>query len=687
VVGCNAGQCVFQNQPDGAPLAAQKQGDCTSIVCDGTGGTRLEPLPSDTEDDGKVCTLDTCDGTTPLHTAQASVPCYSGPPGTMGVGTCTGGVQQCGPDGNTVGACAGEVVPAEESCLSPLDEDCDGQANESGPGCNCVPGEQQGCYTGPLGTADVGECKSGSRVCDASGLGFGPCAGEAHPSVEDCDAAGKDEDCDGQINESGPSCVCGDGWVSNGEPCDAAGESAACDGDCTPVACGDGVVNVAAGEDCEDGNQNDADTCSSACKAQVVLAVAPGFNHTCALLSGGKVKCWGESSAGQVGLGDSSARGDQPGEMGAQLPFVDLGPGASVTALSAGEYFTCAVLAGGALKCWGFNNNGQLGRGDTLPRGNLPGQMGAALPKIDLGPGVAVTAVSAGRNFACAVLAGGPLKCWGKNYFGQLGLGDGNNRGDDPGEMGAALPTVDLGPGAKVTSVAAGTLHTCAILSGGAVKCWGLGGILGTGDMASHGGAPGTMGAALPFVDLGPSASAVALAAGSGHTCALLTTGKVKCWGDNNQGQLGLGDNGSRGNQPGQMGAQLPIVDLGPSYEAVAITAHLNFSCALLSTGNVKCWGQDDYGALGLGDTGAHGMFSGEMGSNLPSVSLGQQAPSAVAIGSANDHTCAVVGPRLKCWGFNGFGTLGLGDTVSRGDQPNEMGDALPYILLFNNSW
>jgi LPXTG-motif cell wall-anchored protein len=124
--------------------------------------------------------------------------------------------------------------------------------------------------------------------------------------------------------------------------------------------------------------------------------------------------------------------------MGAALPVVDLGSGVTATAISTGNSHTCALLSSGAVKCWGYNDNGQLGLGDTNKRGDGPGEMGAALPVVDLGSGVTVTAISTGDEHTCA-LSSGAVKCWGANGYGQLGLGDTNKRGDGF-EMGDYLP-------------------------------------------------------------------------------------------------------------------------------------------------------------------------------------------------------------------------------------------------------
>ncbi|KAG2499270.1 hypothetical protein HYH03_002848 [Edaphochlamys debaryana] len=208
---------------------------------------------------------------------------------------------------------------------------------------------------------------------------------------------------------------------------------------------------------------------------------------TCVILApGGRVKCWGSNGFGQLGQGVgadhmfSTAVGGRPGQMGDNLKPIELGTGLSASALSVSTH-VCAVLQpGGRLKCWGNNDNGQLGQGTRAKTiGERPGEMGDALRPVDVGTGLRVEAVAAGSWHTCALLQpGGLVKCWGMNFFGQLGTGDrsplGVNTGDAPGEMGDALDPVDLGWGVRATAIAAGEMHTCAVLQpGGIVKCWG----------------------------------------------------------------------------------------------------------------------------------------------------------------------------------------------------------------------
>jgi E3 ubiquitin-protein ligase HERC3 len=161
------------------------------------------------------------------------------------------------------------------------------------------------------------------------------------------------------------------------------------------------------------------------------------------LLDDGTVKCWGGTEQGDLGLGDTETRGDEPSEMGEALPAVDLRGTSAIESISAATS-TCALFVSGQIQCWGPNASGNLGLGDEQTRGDGPGEMGGVLPFIDLGPGARVVAVAAGRSHSCAVLDNGKAKCWGRNQFGGLGLGDTDSRGDQPGEMGQGLPTIDL---------------------------------------------------------------------------------------------------------------------------------------------------------------------------------------------------------------------------------------------------
>ncbi|MGB0730354.1 MAG: RCC1 domain-containing protein, partial [Ilumatobacteraceae bacterium] len=429
--------------------------------------------------------------------------------------------------------------------------------------------------------------------------------------------------------------------------------------------------------------------------------VFAGELHACALLSDGTLKCWGRNESGELGLGDNDYRGDGEGEMGDNLPAVNLGSIDEVVSFSGGRVFSCAIVDTGfflgyqRVKCWGYGDNGELGQGDRVSRGDDANEMGDDLDLVALGsytiggftyqhsPG----AIATGRHHACVIFddnnAPGSVKCWGGNSDGRLGLGDTVARGDGPGEMGDNLPEVDLGSGRTAVAIEAGSRHTCTVLDNGSVKCWGHNyrGQLGLGDTDERGDDAGEMGDDLPVVDLGSGQTAVAVSAGTTHTCAILDGGSVKCWGANSSGQLGLGDTDDRGDDPNEMGDNLPVVDLGSGRTAVAVSAGGNHTCALLDDGSVKCWGSNDFGQLGNDLAAYLGDGAGEMGDVLPTVMLGDGI-DAEQISSAFSSTCALlVGGSVKCWGANSSGQLGQGDTLRRG-RVGDMGDDLPAVRV-----
>jgi len=649
-VDCKNARCVFQDALAGAPVIEQTAGDCTELVCNGKGNIEAVPSLEDFANDGNPCTIDTCEGTIPIHVHATLVPCYSGPSGTKGVGVCHSGIQTCDALGYPVGGCANEVVPEEEeSCISPLDEDCDGLADE-GLTCVCIPGSTKACYGGPGETEGVGACRAGTATCTPDGLP-GPCLGDVKPTSESCDAGMTDEDCDGQVNEEGDGCFCGDGFVS------------------TDI------------EDCDDGNTLDGDGCPGTC-TRVVTSLAVGGLFACAILDDGRLKCWGNNQFGQLGLGDMNNRGDGPDEMRKNLPEVVLGNGQSAVSLALGDTHMCAVLNDGTVKCWGQNTYGQLGASDTANRGDEPNEMGDSLLAVDLGTGNKAIAVSAGLAHTCALLEGGSVKCWGWNAFGQLGLGDTANRGDDVNEMGEALPVVDLGAPKKVKAIACGQFHSCALFDDGSVKCWGLNssGELGLGDTSSRGATAGTMGDLLPPIDLGTTKTATAVYANR-HTCVILQSGNVKCWGWNSDGNLGVGDVNHRGDEPGEMGTALPIIDFGILSPAVSLGVGNSHSCAVLSDATVRCWGSNGFGELGLGDNQTRGDQPEDMGNMLPAVNWGTVPVTRVVPGGYS--TCVILqNGRIKCCGLNAQGQLGLGDTQDRGGKASDMGYNLPYVSL-----
>ncbi len=574
-------------------------------------------------------------------------------------------------------------------------------------GCNEIVGAEPPSLGGGGDGGDIGGVGAAGGAAGeepASGPGGADGQSTSGPGGADGQSTGGLGGADGQFTGgsggAGGGATTGSGGA-DGEECDPQ------DGDCV---CGDGDVDP--GEECDDGGIGDGDACSSACEEQRVLQVEAGNTHVCALLNHGKVKCWGNYQ--WLGLGDlgnsHNHRGDAPGEMGATLEPVNLGAGLVAVEIAAGATHMCARFDDGKVKCWGANNVGQLGLGNTLNRGLDLNKMGDNLPYVKLGTGRTAKSLTAGGNHTCALLDNGAVKCWGANGAGQLGLGNTEHRGDEPGEMDDDLTPVNLGHDLVVQSLSSGATHTCALFTSGKVKCWGgnASGQLGLGDTDARGDGPSSeMGNNLKFVALGIGQTATTISAGWGYTCAVLTGGALKCWGNSSSGQLGYGNTKIRGDQPGEMGDNLPAINLGAGETAVAVATssgngERHHTCALLTGGQVKCWGANNKGQLGLGFKAQLGDESGEMGANLPLVQLGAgKAAVALSLGASKDffqnaadeyigagYTCALFADgSTKCWGAGGYGVLGQGSITSLGDNGGEMGDNLPTIKLFSSQW
>ena len=419
--------------------------------------------------------------------------------------------------------------------------------------------------------------------------------------------------------------------------------------------------------------------------AAVKLAV--GYSHSCANLGFSSMKCWGKNDSGQLGQGHTNNLGDGSDEMGDYLSAIDVN--GNVVEIAVGKNHSCALLDDGSVKCWGDNQYGQLGIDSIADIGDESSEMGSNLTSVNLGTGRTAMEIVTGGDHTCARLDNSSVKCWGYNEFGQLGQDSTNDVGDVAGDM-AALSAINLGTDRTAVQVAAGENFTCARLDNGNVKCWGSNsnGQLGQGDTDRRGDSSGDM-SLLTKIDLndtGPiSRTATQIVAGYKHVCALLDNSTVKCWGQNGEdsGKLGLGTiEENRGDGPSEMGENLPSVDLGTGRIAIQITAGSFHTCALLDYGSVKCWGQNEYGQLGIGNKDPKGTDPSEMGDALAVVNLGA---SAIELSAGYRHSCALlVNGKVKCWGLNQFGQLGLGDTDTRGDASGDM-DNLPYVNLSSN--
>jgi alpha-tubulin suppressor-like RCC1 family protein len=321
-----------------------------------------------------------------------------------------------------------------------------------------------------------------------------------------------------------------------------------------------------------------------------VVALAAGAWHTCALLNTGGLVCWGDNDLGQLGDGTTTSR---------STPVSVSGLSTGVAAVSAGQLHTCALTTTGAVDCWGYNGDGEVGDGTTTNR-----PVPTAVPSLTTG----VTHISAGGYHSCAVMSDGSAQCWGANDFGDLGDGT---------TTASSVPVVVAGLAGPLANISAGGAYTCAVSVAGGAQCWGSNrdGQLGDGTGANSGA---------PVNVSGLTSGVAGIAAGLGHACAVTTSGAVQCWGD--------GDDGDLGNSATTTSlAPVGVTGLGSGVASIGVGEYQ--SCAVLTTGVLDCWGSNTNGQVGDGTT-----------TNRPSpvtVNLGGTTvvtPVAVSIGSASTY-------------------------------------------------
>lgn len=355
-----------------------------------------------------------------------------------------------------------------------------------------------------------------------------------------------------------------------------------------------------------------------------------------------------------------------------------------------GGDFTCALSPEGKVKCWGDNSDYQLGTGDNVPYGLLPGTMGLYLPTVNLGKGFVASELCSGEGFSCAASKTGQVKCWGTSTKGALGQGLSVGPTKD---MGDALPYTDLGSGFKAKTLACGAYHVCALDSAGKGKCWGNNdkGQLGLGDVINRGNKSDQMGDHLAF--LATKRPIKMISAGRNFSCALIDN-EVKCWGSASRGQLGQQNRTDLADKPTTVNIdQIPAI----AFEAPGVTIKIrkmmsgySHSCILYeknATDHVKCWGANQTelfykGFLGVGtEKPWYGSDPDTMGASLPEVNL--DMPKIVDIQPHGEFSCAQ-GPlgRVRCWGHGTQGELGLGERASRGASAIQMGKNLPFVDL-----
>jgi alpha-tubulin suppressor-like RCC1 family protein len=411
--------------------------------------------------------------------------------------------------------------------------------------------------------------------------------------------------------------------------------------------------------------------------------LASGENHTCSILDNGGVTCWGSGFDGQLGYGNTTSIGDDetPATNPVNGGIVALPGGRPAVAITAGDAHTCALLDNGRVTCWGAGTFGRLGYGNTDSIGGSDGTTPATNPVnggIVAMPGNrAVVAISAGARHTCVILDNATVACWGDGGDGRLGYGNISNIGDDPGETpannGVNGGIVALPGGLGATAVAAGGAHTCALLTSGDVTCWGNGGSgrLGYGNLNNIGhelgNTPATNPATGGIVQLPDGHPAVAIAAGAAHTCVILQVGIVSCWGAASLGQNGLGFNEIIGDDETPAADSIVVVFGAPR----SISAGSLHTCVTMGDFGVSCWGFNEFGQLGYGNTNTIGDNENPINNpvNVGVVPLpGNSTALAIAVGT--NHSCAMLDNGvLTCWGAGGSGQLGMGNNNDIGDN------------------
>jgi len=418
--------------------------------------------------------------------------------------------------------------------------------------------------------------------------------------------------------------------------------------------------------------------------AKPIDQISLGESHSCAVFKDTTIKCWGQNRSGQLGLGHTSTVGDSQGEM-IELTQISLGS-IPIQKVSTGGLHSCGLFENGKVKCWGNNRFGQLGLEDSENRGDQPGEMGSDLPFLNLGEGnnVSVLELSLGEQFTCARFSNHKVKCWGRNSSGQLGIESTNSRGNNAGEMGSNLREVRLGTNEEIKQIASGAMHSCALFTSGKIKCWGKGkfGQLGNNSRNNIGDLPNSMGNRLAFLDFGSDETFNRISLGFVHSCGMTSEGSIKCWGYNKDGRLGVGDTTNRGDSLENAITELSPIELAPSYYIETFSCGSRHCCARLENRALKCWGRNHQGGLGLGDTMTRSTEPNQMGDELPFINLGNLI-EAEQMSLGGGHSCVIVGNgKLKCWGDNRFGQLGLENTNNHGGRPSTMGSRLPMVKI-----
>lgn len=602
---CEAGACVLACEPGFA--------DCNLEASDGCEASLSAATSCGSCDLACSAPRDLC-----ADLGAGSVECVERCPGaTMLCGT------SCVDTGSSAlhcGGCDAACEVRDGAIARCADGTCEHTCAAGRADCDAIP--SNGCETDLRTSSDCGACGATCAIAGATAsCSTGSCAFVAcSTGAGDCDSD-RSNGCETSLDSTSDCGACG-------TPCAFANGVASCaGGTCRLLECesGFGDCDAIATNGCETDLRSAPGSCgvcgrtcggselcvSGGClAADALVQVAAGDDFTCGRLADGRVYCWGDNGAGQLGDGTMTNRATAAPVSGID-DAIDVTSGAS---------HACAVRAGGGVVCWGENSGRQLGDGTNGDRST----------PVAAGGITDARSVSAGDEHTCVVRGAGTVSCWGGN--GQLQLG---TTGGDRGT------SMDVPGVTSAVQVASGADHTCALLAGGGVTCWGDND---SGQLA-RGATSDRSSTAMPAMGV---SDATWIDSGDDFTCVVRGDGGVSCWGDNSAGQLGDGTTTERSTPVSVMGAT----------SAERVSAGFDHVCLSTTAGAVACWGLGGSGQLGDGGTS-------DRRSPGPAVS----GLTAIDVTAGGDHSCAARASGAgACWGNDSEGELGEG-TIGGGSS------------------
>jgi alpha-tubulin suppressor-like RCC1 family protein len=374
-----------------------------------------------------------------------------------------------------------------------------------------------------------------------------------------------------------------------------------------------------------DGTLNDSSDLIGVGGIAGAIGIGTGFEYTCALLGDRTMQCWGSNYTGQ--LGDGTIGGYSPTPVRVQGL-------ANIMTAAVGGFHACAMLSDHTVRCWGRNADGQVGNGTLTD---------ATTPQSVTGLG-SVAALVAGGYHTCVLMFDSTVRCWGRNDDGQLGDGTGRT---------SSTPVQVSGISSAV-AITGGGYHTCALLSSGTVQCWGRN------SFGQVGGPTSTAAFYAPITVSGIS-GAIAVVGGGYHGCAVLSDRTMRCWGENDFGELGNG---------GTANSSIPVPVSGIA-SPTFVTLGGWHSCVLMPDQTVRCWGQNDYGQLGN-----HGTSRA-----LTAVTMNGSGVTGVTWTSSDD-TVATIDATGLARGLSGGST-----TITASDSSGGTASTVLTVTPNQSSW